>query len=69
MTELSYALIAVLCALLILSNGRAGYWRGKFEAFEEESGDHCDTFRRRMAFVEHALNAEANKAAHEQEPY
>ena len=67
MTELTTGLIAVLCGLLILVNGLAGYWRGKFEAIEEEAGDHLDTFATVTTFLEHAINAEACKAARERE--
>lgn len=63
MTELMISLIAFLSGMLIIVNGRAEYWRGKFEALEEEAGDHLDTYQSAIVYFEHAVNEKASNAA------
>lgn len=55
--------IGILAILLILSHGRSSYWRGKFEALENERPDDGGGWRSEALFLRRVVNGEAAEAA------
>lgn len=55
--------IAFLTTGLVVACGRAGYWRGKYEALNDECADHLDTIGRYTKFLECAIDSDAFEAS------